>query len=41
MIDLDATHNSEWSKPAELSEILLGLLNPERVVRDEESSSTD
>jgi pimeloyl-ACP methyl ester carboxylesterase len=41
MIDLDATHNSEWSKPAELSELLLGLLNPEREVRDEESSSTD
>ena len=41
MIDLEATHNSEWSKPVELADIILGLLRPEREVRDEESSSVD
>lgn len=41
MIDLDASHNSEWSKPAELTELLIELASPQRPVRDEESSSTE
>ena len=41
MIDLDASHNSEWSKPDELAKLLLELVEPDRGFRDAESSSSD